>query len=96
MAFGYPELVKSSDDVQLCVEFRVAEGVEGFADERERVTVFDSDGVQSTVVLADPDSASWFGGEQEGCSASRARFANEPFVEVVVEPFSDNEELSWR
>ena len=93
MALCDSELIERRDDVKLCVDFGATECIECLSDQGERVSILDCDVVQSTIVLADPYSPSWLRGEKEGCGAPSTRDADEPLIEVVIQPLPDNSEL---
>ena len=96
VALGYTDAVECGDDVELGIELGVAEGIQGFSNERERVPVLDGDGVKSTVVVADPNTSPWLGGEKERRSGGGRGFSNKTFIEHFVDPFLYALELGWQ
>src|SRR5438045_9606257 len=47
---GHPKAIVTISHVEFREPFRLADSSEDFADERERVTIFDSDSIKSTVI----------------------------------------------
>ena len=93
VAFSYTDSVERGDDVEFSVELSAAQGVQCFADERERISVLDGYVVQSSVVVADPYPSSWLSGEEEWSCGWGRRLADETFVEHLVNPLLNTSEF---
>jgi len=69
VSFLDSEVVEDSDNIELSIEFCLCEMFECFLDKRDRVAVFDYEGIQCTVVHTDPKSSSRLAHNQDqGCA----------------------------
>ena len=89
MAFRYSNSIECGNDVQLSI---ATEGVQALT-EWERVSILDSDVVQSSGIMADPHTSSWLGGKEERGSCGRCGLSNEAFVKHFINPFLNTTEL---
>jgi len=65
MAFSDTDFVECGDYIEFRVKSSAAQGIECFTDEWERVPILDCNVIQSSVIVADPYTFSWLGGEYE-------------------------------
>ena len=62
------DVVECRDNVKLGVPNCLAELIQGFPDQWQEVTVFDSNGVQALIVHAEMQSTSWLSDKENKCS----------------------------
>ena len=64
----HPDVVECRDNVKLGVLNCLAELIQGFLDQWQKVTVLDSDGVQASIVHTEMQSTSWLSDKENRCS----------------------------
>ena len=96
MALSDPHPVEGCDNVQLRKDLCFADGVEGFLDQRNRVTALQGDVVDSTVVDTDSDITTRLLRQQQWRGGTRFRGLDEAFGEVLVKLPLDDYELHRR
>ena len=77
-------------------ELAALNAVEEVVNERERVAVLLGDGIEATVVDAEPELASLLAYEQDGGASRRGGASNEPFAEVRLDVLEESLALVLR
>ena len=62
------DVVECEDNVKLGVSNCLAELIQSFLDQWQKVTVLDSDGIQASIVHAEMQSTFWLSDKEDWCS----------------------------
>ena len=84
IAFSDTESVERSNNVQLSEDPGSAQTIQGFRDQRQGILVFDSDGIQASVVNTETKTSSRFLHEQDWGRCIRATGSDESFAKILI------------
>ena len=84
ITFSDTESVECSNNVQLGEDPDSAQTIQGFRDQRQRISVFDSDDIQASVINTEMKTFSEFLHEQDWGCCIRATDSDEFFAKILI------------
>ena len=84
IAFSDTESVERSNNVQLGEDSGSAQTIQGFRDQRQEISVFDSDDIQALVVNTEMKTSFRFLHEQDWGRCIRATGSDESFTKILI------------